>query len=494
MSSNLEVSAAENIRIFIDKLQAAAKFGEEFLNNVATRNENSKLVAESLDAKNYEIKQLNEKISLEKKKSKILKEKNNSLKEQLDLKNRQLEKNNWKLENKNLQNENRELKDQMKQLLKEIHFKIKKRFENQIESKSYNFDNDYWEKLIMKRGPDKAYTRNRQMVNVQGNNAGHIVAGDNHMHTHYHKDQVISEELEMKIEDLEKTAQDLIQKLGHNFVENAKFNKKDAQESIDRLFELENEHQCALNEKLIINNNQLVALQATTIDEAQIIHELLTETEEITKNYTEMQAKNKKYAEQIRPLVNKLLFLIGEEKQPMEKEEENDENRKFGNLETNKKDPEDSGNTKEEDPNLILLENVPSGKEEYSMGTTYICQAQIVRESVHDLLAETAEITTNYTEMQAKNEKYAEQMKDFVEREQKHEKLRNVWQTQLRQKGEALLQSNRINNQIRAKYQKKLARKDTKIAKWKKLHRQSTTSRKLPRRTSRGFSLVNYNK
>ena len=75
--------------------------------------------------------------------------------------------------------------------------------------------------------------------------------------------EVISEELEMKIVDLEKTAQDLIQKLGHNFVENAEFNKKDAQENIHRLFELENEHQCALNEKLIINNNQLVALQVT---------------------------------------------------------------------------------------------------------------------------------------------------------------------------------------------------------------------------------------
>ena len=127
-------------------------------------------------------------------------------------------------------------------------------------------------------------------------------------------------------------------------------------------------------------------------------------------------------------------------------------------------------------------------------GTTYIYQAQIVHESVHDLLAETEEITTNYTEMQAKNEKYAEQMKAFVEREQKHDKLRNVWQTQLLQKGEALLQSNRINNQLRVKYRKELAEKDTKIAKLEKLHRVYK-SRKNPRRTSRPrFSLGNYNK
>merc|ERR1712146_76409 len=98
------------------------------------------------------------------------------------------------------------------------------------------------------------------------------------------------------------------------------------------------------------------------------------------------------------------------------------------------------------------------------------------------LLTEKQEIRRKYTEMQAQNEKYAQQMKAFAQREQYNDKLRRNWQTQLRQMEQALLLSNQINNQNRAKYQQTITEKDNEIAKLRayvthQLHRQRTMRR-----------------
>jgi len=103
-------------------------------------------------------------------------------------------------------------------------------------------------------------------------------------------------------------------------------------------------------------------------------------------------------------------------------------------------------------------------------------------QTVHKLLTEKQEIRRKYTEMQAQNEKYAQQMKAFAQREQYNDKLRRNWQTQLRQMEQALLLSNQINNQNRAKYQQTITEKDTEIAKLRayvthQLHRQRTMRR-----------------
>ena len=103
-------------------------------------------------------------------------------------------------------------------------------------------------------------------------------------------------------------------------------------------------------------------------------------------------------------------------------------------------------------------------------------------QTVHKLLTEKQEIRRKYTEMQAQNEKYAQQMKAFVQREAYNDKLRRNWQTQLRQMEQALLLSNQINNQNRAKYQQTITEKDTEIAKLRayvthQLHRQRTMRR-----------------
>jgi len=98
------------------------------------------------------------------------------------------------------------------------------------------------------------------------------------------------------------------------------------------------------------------------------------------------------------------------------------------------------------------------------------------------LLAENHEMRRQSNEIQAMNEKYSQQMKAFAQREQYNDKLRRNWQTQLRQMEQALLLSNQINNQNRAKYQQTITEKDSEIAKLRayvthQLHRQRTMRR-----------------
>merc|ERR1712045_320996 len=86
------------------------------------------------------------------------------------------------------------------------------------------------------------------------------------------------------------------------------------------------------------------------------------------------------------------------------------------------------------------------------------------------------------TDLSTQNEKYSQQMKAFAQREQYNDKLRRNWQTQLRQMEQALLLSNQINNQNRAKYQQTITEKDSEIAKLRayvthQLHRQRTMRR-----------------
>merc|ERR1719384_1244075 len=103
-------------------------------------------------------------------------------------------------------------------------------------------------------------------------------------------------------------------------------------------------------------------------------------------------------------------------------------------------------------------------------------------QTVHKLLTEKQEMRRQVTDLQSQNEKYAQQMKAFAQREQYNDKLRRNWQTQLRQMEQALLLSNQINNQNRAKYQQTITEKDSEIAKLRayvthQLHRQRTMRR-----------------
>merc|ERR1712083_78511 len=103
-------------------------------------------------------------------------------------------------------------------------------------------------------------------------------------------------------------------------------------------------------------------------------------------------------------------------------------------------------------------------------------------QTVHKLLTEKQELRRKNTELSSQNEKYSQQMKAFAQREQYNDKLRRNWQTQLRQMEQALLLSNQINNQNRAKYQQTITEKDSEIAKLRayvthQLHRQRTMRR-----------------
>jgi len=103
-------------------------------------------------------------------------------------------------------------------------------------------------------------------------------------------------------------------------------------------------------------------------------------------------------------------------------------------------------------------------------------------ETVHKLLTEKQEMRRQVNDLQESNQKYAQQMKAFTQREQYNDKLRRNWQTQLRQMEQALLLSNQINNQNRAKYQQTITEKDSEIAKLRayvthQLHRQRTMRR-----------------
>jgi len=103
-------------------------------------------------------------------------------------------------------------------------------------------------------------------------------------------------------------------------------------------------------------------------------------------------------------------------------------------------------------------------------------------ETVHKLLTEKQEMRRQVSDLHESNQKYAQQMKAFTQREQYNDKLRRNWQTQLRQMEQALLLSNQINNQNRAKYQQTITEKDSEIAKLRayvthQLHRQRTMRR-----------------
>lgn len=103
-------------------------------------------------------------------------------------------------------------------------------------------------------------------------------------------------------------------------------------------------------------------------------------------------------------------------------------------------------------------------------------------QTVHKLLTEKQEMRRQCTDLVESNQKYAQQMKAFTQREQYNDKLRRNWQTQLRQMEQALLLSNQINNQNRAKYQQTITEKDSEIAKLRayvthQLHRQRTMRR-----------------
>merc|ERR1719384_513645 len=103
-------------------------------------------------------------------------------------------------------------------------------------------------------------------------------------------------------------------------------------------------------------------------------------------------------------------------------------------------------------------------------------------QTVHKLLTEKQEMRRQVTDLMESNQKYAQQMKAFTQREQYNDKLRRNWQTQLRQIEQALLLSNQINNQNRAKYQQTITEKDSEIAKLRayvthQLHRQRTMRR-----------------
>merc|ERR1719384_3096544 len=87
-------------------------------------------------------------------------------------------------------------------------------------------------------------------------------------------------------------------------------------------------------------------------------------------------------------------------------------------------------------------------------------------QTVHKLLTKKQEMRRQVTDLQDSNQKYAQQMKAFTQHEQYNDKLRRNWQTQLRQMEQALLLSNQINNQNRAKYQQTITEKDSEIAKY----------------------------
>merc|ERR1719216_33548 len=103
-------------------------------------------------------------------------------------------------------------------------------------------------------------------------------------------------------------------------------------------------------------------------------------------------------------------------------------------------------------------------------------------QTVHKLLTEKQDLRRKNSELQQTSEKMQQQMKAFAQREQYNDKLRRNWQTQLRQMEQALLLSNQINNQNRAKYQQTITEKDSEIAKLRayvthQLHRQRTMRR-----------------
>merc|ERR1719383_258347 len=103
-------------------------------------------------------------------------------------------------------------------------------------------------------------------------------------------------------------------------------------------------------------------------------------------------------------------------------------------------------------------------------------------QQVHRLITEKQEMRREMSKLKASNEKFGQQMKAFTQRELYNDKLRRNWQTQLRQMEQALLLSNQINNQNRAKYQQTITEKDSEIAKLRayvthQLHRQRTMRR-----------------
>eukprot|EP00494_Astrolonche_serrata_P028627 UN28894 len=104
------------------------------------------------------------------------------------------------------------------------------------------------------------------------------------------------------------------------------------------------------------------------------------------------------------------------------------------------------------------------------------------QKTMHKLLTEKQNLTRELSEIKNKNEKYQHSMKAFAQRESYNDKLRRNWQTQLRQMEQALLLSNQINNQNRAKYQTTITEKDSEIAKLRayvthQLHRQRNMRR-----------------
>jgi len=116
-------------------------------------------------------------------------------------------------------------------------------------------------------------------------------------------------------------------------------------------------------------------------------------------------------------------------------------------------------------------------------------------QQLHKLITENQAIRREMNELRVSNEKYSHNMKAYAQREQYNDKLRRNWQTQLRQMEQALLLSNQINNQNRAKYQQTITEKDTEIAKLRayvthQLHRQRTMRRgvKIAKPIGRGKS------
>jgi len=145
--------------------------------------------------------------------------------------------------------------------------------------------------------------------------------------------------------------------------------------------------------------------------------------------------------------------------------------KKFGGVIANMKTQlEESKNTNERQNDIKEIENLAELSSDERAQT------------LSKLLAENHELRRGKDDMNSLNEKYSQQMKAFAQREQYNDKLRRNWQTQLRQMEQALLLSNQINNQNRAKYQQTITEKDSEIAKLRayvthQLHRQRTMRR-----------------
>jgi len=116
------------------------------------------------------------------------------------------------------------------------------------------------------------------------------------------------------------------------------------------------------------------------------------------------------------------------------------------------------------------------------------------QQTVHKLVKEREELRQKQTEMTQQNEKYVVQMKAFAQREQYNDKLRRNWQTQLRQMEQALLLSNQINNQNRAKYQQTITEKDSEIAKLRAYVTHHLQRQRTMRRGTRIAKPINRNR